>query len=209
MDVTPETPAGWVERASRGDVTAVALLLERFLPGLRAYLRLRAGKLLLAKESSSDLAQSVCREILEHIDRFQYRGEAQFKHWLYTTAMRKIANRYEHYAAAKRNARREVPLEAATDSRDAIDPELLEACRTLATPSRHAVAREEIEHTARAFEQLSEEHREVILLSRLIGLSAREVGEEMHRSEVAVRQLLRRALADLAVRSGRGTASAS
>ena len=207
MDQPPEVAAAWVERASRGDVDAVALLLERFLPGLRAYLRLRAGKALLAKESSSDLAQSVCREILEHVDLYQYRGEAQFKQWLYTTALRKIANRYEHYGAEKRAVHREVPLAGASDSSGAVDPALLAACQSLITPSRQAMAREELERIERAFELLSDERREVILLSRFVGLSAREIGEQMGRTEDSVRQLLHRALAELAeivARPGRG-----
>jgi RNA polymerase sigma-70 factor (ECF subfamily) len=187
-----------VERASRGDVDAVAALLERFLPGLRAYLRLRAGKVLLAKESSSDLAQSVCREILEHVDRYQYRSEAQFKQWLYTTALRKIANRYEHYGADKRAVHREVPLAGPSDSSGAVDPALLAACQSLITPSRQVMAREELDRIEKAFEHLSDERREVILLSRFVGLSAKEIGEQMSRSEDSVRQLLHRALAELA-----------
>lgn len=197
MDPAKDAAAAWVERASRGDVDAVGLLLERFLPGLRAYLHLRAGKALLAKESSSDLAQSVCREILEHVDRFQYQGEAQFKKWLYTTALRKIAKRYEHYGAAKRDAWKEVPL-AGASSDDSVDPAIVEACRSLATPSRQVMAREEFARIERAFELLTEERREVILLSRFVGLGAREIGEQMGRSEESVRQLLHRALAELA-----------
>lgn len=198
MDRAPEAAAAWVERASQGDVDAVAQLLERYLPGLRAWLRLRAGRLLLAKESSSDLAQSVCREILEHVDRYQYRGEAQFKQWLYTTALRKIANRYEHYGAEKRDARKEVALAGGAESDGALEPELLAACRSLVTPSRQMMAREELERIERAFELLSDERREVILLSRFVGMSAREIGEQMQRSEESVRQLLHRALAELA-----------
>ncbi len=143
----------------------MALLLERFLPGLRAYLRLRAGKVLLAKESSSDLAQSVCREILEHVDRYQYRGEVQFKKWLYTTALRKIAHRHEHWVAEKRDVRREVPLTAGVDGGTAVDPTMLAACRSIVTPSRQLIAREELERIENALELLSEERREVILLS--------------------------------------------
>lgn len=207
MDRTPDA-AAWVERASRGDADAVALLLERFLPGLRAYLHLRAGRALLARESSSDLAQSVCREILEHVDRFRYRGEAQFKKWLYTTALRKIANRYEHYGAVKRNALKEVPL-AGGESDDALDPAVAEACRSLLTPSRQVMAREELERIERAFELLSDERREVILLSRFVGLTAREIGEQMGRSEDSVRQLLHRALAELAEQVARPGRAAS
>ena len=50
-----------------------------------------------------------------------------------------------------------------------------------------------------AFETLPEDHREVISLSRIVGLPHKEVGEQMGRSEEATRQLLRRALAGLAV----------
>ena len=41
--------------------------------------------MLRAMESTSDIVQSVCREILQHKDRFQYPGEDGFRRWLYTT----------------------------------------------------------------------------------------------------------------------------
>jgi len=66
-----------------------------------------APSLVFAKESASDLVQSVCLEILQHLDRFRYRGEAGFKHWLYTTALRRIVNKHEFNTAAKRDVRRD------------------------------------------------------------------------------------------------------
>ena len=48
------------------------------------------GPQLRAKESASDLVQSVCREVLGRLDRFQHGGEAGFRHWLYATALRKV-----------------------------------------------------------------------------------------------------------------------
>ncbi len=179
-------------QASRGDRVAIDRLIERHLPGLRAYLRLRAGDLLLAQESSADLAQSVCREILENLDRFQYDGREGFRRWLYRTAQRKIADRYEYYRAQKRDVRRR---------RDAsLDCEILETYSSFYTPSRQAAAREELERVERAFAELPEEQREVILLAKIVGLSRREIGEEMGRSEGAVRVLLSRGLANLAAK---------
>ena len=67
-----------VEFATRGDTPALDSLLARHLPGLRAFIRLRSPKAVRDKESSSDLAQSVCREALERMDAFEYRGEAAF-----------------------------------------------------------------------------------------------------------------------------------
>ncbi|MFN0207731.1 MAG: RNA polymerase sigma factor [Planctomycetota bacterium] len=187
-----------VTRASRGDSSAVEILLQQNLPGLEAYIRLRSGRLLKAKESAVDIMQSVCREVLQHVDRYQYRGEAQFRHWLYTTAMRKILNKYEYYKAEKRDAAREIRMRTTNDKKTAPDDVLIAAYRSFSTPSRHLAAREELERTERAFEELSEDKREVILLAKVVGLSRAEIAEKMGRTELAVRSLLSRALAELA-----------
>lgn len=187
-----------IDRASNGDVGAVDALLERNLPGLEAYIRLRSGRLLKSKESASDLVQSVCREVLQHMDRYQYRGEAQFRHWLYTTAMRKIINRYEYYKAEKRDAAREIVSSDPDMNSSGTGGNLLHTYRSFMTPSRHMAAREELERTERAFEKLSEDKREVILLAKIVGLSRAEIAEQMGRSELAIRSLLSRSLAELA-----------
>lgn len=185
-----------VEAATQGDEIAIDELLNRYLPGLRAFIRLRTGRLLRAKESASDLAQSVCREVLQHMDRFQYGGESGFKNWLYTTALRKIANRQAFYQAARRDARREV--QRATDEERQRQSELLEAYGTICTPSQHAMAHEELERIEGAFEKMPEDYRDVICYSRILGLSHKEIAEAMDRSEGAVRTLLSRALTRLA-----------
>ncbi|MBI3819745.1 MAG: sigma-70 family RNA polymerase sigma factor [Planctomycetes bacterium] len=187
-----------IDRASNGDPAAVDTLLEKNLPGLEAYIRLRTGRLLKARESASDLVQSVCREVLQHMDRYQYRGEAQFRHWLYTTAMRKIVNRYEYYRAEKRDAGREVaphPDDASGSAESA--GQILQTYRSFITPSRHMQAREELDRTERAFAKLSEDKREVVLLAKVVGLSRADIAAEMGRTEIAIRSLLSRALAEL------------
>jgi RNA polymerase sigma-70 factor, ECF subfamily len=183
------------EAAARGDESAMGLLIERHLPGLRAFVRLRSGRTIRERESSSDIVQSVCREVIAHQDRFQYPSEQAFKQWLYATALRKISNRAEFWKMQKRDAARELRVEAGTSqSRDA---DLLACYATLSTPSRHAVAREEVERFEKAFEELSDEHREVITLAHMVGLSRAEIAAETGRSEVAVRALLYRGMARL------------
>jgi RNA polymerase sigma-70 factor (ECF subfamily) len=179
------------QRAAGGDARAVDALIERYLPDLRAFVRLRAGGMVRAREESSDLVQSTCREVLEHIDRFRFPSEAAFKQWLYTTALRKILNRRDFYAAQKREAQREVPL---ADS-SAADEELLRRYRSFSSPSRRAMVKEEVERIERAFEALPDEYREVITLAHVVGLSRAEIAEQMQKSEGAVRVLLHRALA--------------
>jgi RNA polymerase sigma-70 factor (subfamily 1) len=184
-----------IERARRQDGAAVEELLSRHLPGLRAFVRLRSGRLLREKESCSDLVQSVCREVLENLDRFQHGGENAFKQWLYRTALRKIGHRYDYWLADKRDPGRVRELSGAESQ--AADAQLASAYASLVTPSRAAMAREELARIESAFEQLSEDHREVIVLARILGLSHAEIAREMQRSEVAVRGLLFRALAHL------------
>ena len=182
---------GLLERASRHDETAVATLLAQHLPALRAFVRLKAGPSLLAKESCSDLAQSVCRDVLENAERFRFGGEAEFRKWLFTTAMRKIADRAEHWRAAKRNPALE---------RDGLDEEELVGLAHLYTPSAHSAAREELRRVEDAFTELAPEKQEVILMARLMGLSHAQIAGELGKSEGAVRTMLSRALAELAAK---------
>lgn len=148
------------------------------------------GAPLRAQEASCDLVQSVCREILEHADRFRHDGEDSFRRWLLTTAHRKIADRAAFYRAAKRAGTQRLDEIGSMES-------VAEQYRTMCSPSRDASAREVLQRVEAAFDQLSEEHREVILGVRMLGLSHRELGERLHKSEGAVRALLFRAMARL------------
>lgn len=168
------------------DRTVESLLVEH-LPGLRAFIRLRAGASIRAREAESDVVQSVCREVLQRGETFQHGGEAGFRHWLYTTALRRIVNKHEFHTAAKRDVRR-----------DTAEAELLATYGRFCSPSRVVAAREELDRIEAAFAQLSEDHREVIVLSRVVGLSRAEVAAEMDRSEDSVRNLLHRGLTHLA-----------
>ena len=58
-------------------------------------------------------------------------------------------------------------------------------------------AREEVLRIEQAFEELPENFREVITLSRILGLSHREIAEQTGSTEGATRALLFRALARL------------
>lgn len=185
-----------VEDASLGDGVAVDQLLELHLPGLRAFVRLRSGPLIRAREGSDDIAQSACREVLQHIDRFQYGNEAGFKHWLYTTALRKIQNKHDYWKAEKRDAARDIAPRAMNSAGN--NEGLLGAYRSLSSPSQNLIAIEELEGIENAFDSLEEEDREVIILSRLVGMSHKEIGEKTGRNEGATRTHLHRALIRLA-----------
>ncbi len=185
-----------VERASHGDVGAVDALLAKHLPGLERYVRKRAGAALGARESASDLVQSTCREVLQHLDRYRYDGEEGFQRWLFATALRKIRDKHRFHLAEKRDARREVrPAPASARTSPAASAAFF---RTFATPSREAVAREEMARIERTFGRLSESYRQVITLAQIEGLPSADVGRRMGITAGNARVLLSRALARFA-----------
>ncbi len=167
-------------------------LLREHLPGLHGFVRLRTGPMLRSLEETSDLVQSICREILEHQDRFQHPDRDGFKRWLYATALRKIASRGEYHRAQKREIGRRVPLGPTPDGSDADG--LLAAYGSFCSPSRVVGAREEIARIEGAFDRLPDHYREVISLARIAGLSHAEIAQRTGRSEGATRVLLYRAL---------------
>ncbi len=180
-----------LERARRGDSEALAAVLTPHLPGLTGFVRLRTGGALRGRESAADVVQSICRRAINGLDSLRGRREEAFKQWLYAIALNSVRDRHD-----RQRVDREAPL--TFDSR-VEDGALLSCYATLQTPSCDAMAREEIERIEGAFDLLPEEYREVLLLARIAELSYAEIAERTSKSEGAVRQLLHRARARLAM----------
>jgi RNA polymerase sigma-70 factor (ECF subfamily) len=118
-----------------------------------------------------------------------------FRHWLFTTTLRKLVEKERYHTAAKRNPGRI----AAKGDPDRSHADLLRAIAgNAATPSHIAAGRESLARIEAALRDLPEDHREIILMSRLMGLSHAEIAEHLDRTESAVRTTLCRALAKLA-----------
>jgi RNA polymerase sigma-70 factor, ECF subfamily len=182
------------ELAARGDENALAELLTRHLPAVRAFVRAHMGPQLRARESMSDIVQSVCRELLTHRQRFQHAHEHAFAAWLFTTARRKIGKRARDLGRDKRAAGREVA--GLTESRMA---ELGPAYARISSPTGAALRREAIAGLERALDQMPADQREVLTLAHLAGLSRAEIGKQTGRTDEAVRAMLHRAKARLAM----------
>ncbi|QDV10125.1 ECF RNA polymerase sigma factor SigD [Planctomycetes bacterium Poly30] len=186
--------------AARGDRDALAQLLDRHLPALEAFVRLRAGRIVRSTESSADVVQSVCREVLQHADRFRHPSEGAFRRWLFRTALRKLVDRRDYHLAEKRDLLRSVPIAdggEASALRAVRESRLVDVYRSFSTPSHHAEVRDEIERVESALDLLSGDERDVIVQAYLLGLTRAEIAEEMGRTPGAVRVLLHRALAKL------------
>ena len=183
-----------VDQLSRGDSHAVPSLLERYLDDLRAYIDRHTGSALQGKETPADLVQSVCREVLEGVQRgaFEYRGEAQFRQWLYQAALHKIQGKARYHDAQKREQGRSQPFDGSLDSQGELP------FGVSRTPSRSAMDHEEQARFRAAMAQLLPEQRQLVEWAHFDGLPHKEIAARLGTSEANSRMLLSRALARLA-----------
>ena len=170
--------------ASDGDGAAVDRLLARFLPRLHAYVRVNMGEGLRRREASIDVVQSVCREVLEERDRFEFRGEGAFLSWLLTAAMNKLRERARFFGRQRRDARREQSLPAAGVYQGL-------------SPSREAMGQEEIERLEHALRALPDDYREIVVLARIVGMPHADIAAHLGRTISSVRNALGRAVTRL------------
>ena len=182
-----------LQRARGGDPLALKELFEPHLPRMTGFVRLRLGASPDREQSCADIVQSACGRAIDGLADLRGQTEDAFRRWLFAIAINRLRERLRDRGAGGR--RREL----ATLETAVTDGDLLASYANLETPSREAVAHEEVARIERAFEQLPDDYREVLLLARMAELSYAEVAEQTGRSEGSVRQLLYRARARLAM----------
>jgi RNA polymerase sigma-70 factor (ECF subfamily) len=165
-------------RAKVGDQAAFDELFSIHTERLLMFIRARLGGRLRARIEPSDVLQDAYAVALQSFSKFDYTDDGAFLRWMCCLIDRRLRDTNDYFSAAKRQVR-EVPQSAPTGP---------------VTALARAENRERL-HTA--LTQLSDEHREVILLRYFLGLSAEEAGERMQRSTGAIRNLLSRALVEL------------
>lgn len=182
-----------IAHATTGDASAIEALLVEFLPGLRNFLAHHAGGLVGQKETPDDLAQSVCREVLERLaeHRLAYQGPGQFRQWLHQAALHKLQNRRRFYRADCRDAAREV----AVGSNPSTPFEA--GFANGSTPSAGAMRAEDLACLDQALAALTEPQRDIIRLLRFEGRSHAEVAQRLGITESHSRVLLARTMARL------------
>lgn len=181
-----------MQAAASGDRAAYDDLFANNLPALIAFLRAKVGGELQSRESVRDLAQSVCREVLRDLDQLEFRGEEQFRAYLFLQASRKVVDKYRYHKQEMRDPARVEQLP--NESQEAVDLGLYGGL----TPSRVAGAKEELSRVEQALQLLPEAQRDAVLLSRVAGLGYQEIASQKGISEAAVRGLVARGLARLA-----------
>ncbi len=167
-------------------VPSPEVAFERYRERLLSVIYLRMGPDLRARMDPEDVLQEVAIEAINSwhtLDDIENAGA-----WLVVLARRKIARILrDQVGVAARDPRRERAMKTDLPLAD---------CRS--GPVTAADRKDRLVLLEQALGRLSSAHREVILMSRIEGLSAKEIGSRLQRSENAVHLLLGRALKRLA-----------
>ena len=184
--------------AKNGDESALDTLCRIYGERVWWMVRFRMGKELRSKLESMDLAQDVLIHALQGMGDFTYKNEGDFVRWLSKIVQNALRDNLDKLHAGKRDIHKELPLggcKSATNNRFVVSPGPID----ITTPSVIISKKEDLARLAKAIDMLKPEYREVIILTKIDGLSYSEVGERLDRSADAARMLVSRAMASLTV----------
>jgi RNA polymerase sigma-70 factor, ECF subfamily len=173
-------------RAAQRERAAFGALYRRYLDRVYGYCFYLLGD----HHDAEDVTERTFVAALAAIDGYRDEG-ATFRAWLFRIAHNQLAN-----ALRTRQRHRATSLDAV------LEP------LTHADPAGLLSIAEEARGLRRALNQLQDDRRQVVVLRFVDGLSAREIGAVLGRSEGAVRVLQHRALRQLAemmATGGRGS----
>ena len=168
-------PDGADVRAAQSDRAAFGVLYRRYLDRVYGY----SFYLLGDHHDAEDATERTFLAALGAIDGFRDQG-ATFRAWLFRIAHNQVAN-----ALRSRARRPSAPLDL-VDEPIATDD-----------PATAVAAWDDARRVRRALSSLTDDRRQVLVLRFVDGLSAREIGAVLDRSEGAVRVLQHRALREL------------
>ena len=185
-----------VALAKEGDPSALNQLCSIYGERVRRIIRFRMDRKLRPKFDSVDVVQDALILALGGLEGFTYKNEGDFLRWLSRIAENRLGDILDRFHAGKRDIRKEIPFKKRGASTEGVftgpaDP------MGMTTPSVIVTRKEEFDALEKAMDALSPELREVIVLTRIEGLSYRDAGERLGKSSDAVRRLVLRAMVAL------------
>ncbi|MBJ8340016.1 MULTISPECIES: sigma-70 family RNA polymerase sigma factor [Antrihabitans] len=183
MTNTGEELDAAVALAANGDRSALSQVLEIVRPLVVRYCRARVGSAERGQLSADDVAQEVCLAVMTALPRYQDQGRP-FMAFVYGIASHKVADAHRSASRNKSDPMADVPDVISTDS----------------GPEQHALDSEAARQMNTLLATLPEQHREILILRLVMGLSAEETATAVGSTAGAVRVAQHRALAKLKTR---------
>lgn len=166
-----------VPLAVSGDKRALADVITLVRPKLKRYCATRLGTIDVAAD---DVVQDVCLALVTAIPKYKDMGKP-FMAFVYGVAAHKLAD-----AGRKAVQRRSYSLELVLDEPSTDD-----------SPESHAIEGELRSHTMALMDTLTQQHRKIILMRVVWGLTAPQTGRALGMSAGAVRVAQHRAMNQL------------
>jgi RNA polymerase sigma-70 factor (ECF subfamily) len=188
-----------VALAQEGDEAALNQLCSVYGERVRRMIRLRLDRKLRPKLDSVDVVQDALMLALAGLKDFRYRNEGDFLRWLSKIAENRLRDILDDFHAHKRDIHKEIPFKETGRTTEAGAAEPMRDT----TPSVIMRKREALDRLEQALDALKPEHKEVIVLKRIEGLSHAEIARRLGKNTGAVRMLLARAMAALTLAYGK------
>ncbi|HZZ26950.1 MAG TPA: sigma-70 family RNA polymerase sigma factor [Pirellulales bacterium] len=187
-----------VNRVRAGDCLALSEFLVGRQPQLMAFIERRLGPGLRRKIEPDDLYQEVSAEAVRSLGEVKLMERDPFN-WLCQVAERRIIDAHRRFfGSQKRNAGREVSLDAGGGSASTSRPGLINMLVASMTSASQVFSRDQKQiRMLTALEQLPEENREALRLRYLEGMPSKQIAEKLGKTDGAIRVMLTRSLAKL------------
>ena len=179
---TTASESGLVERCRRGDPVAFARLVALH-EGMVFNL---AARLLNDSEEARDVSQEVFLQVFRTIDRFE--GRSSLRTWIYRIVVNQCRNRQRWWRRRKRD--RALPLQDLTEAQEA---RLSERGPDGEGPQQELERRDRARVVQAALSTLSFDHRAVLMLREVEGLSCEEIATTLALPAGTVKSRLARA----------------
>lgn len=158
-------------QAARADALQFGPLYERYVEQVYRYIASRVS----LKPDVDDLVASVFLHALRGLQ--QYRGRGSFRVWLFAIAHNLVVDYH-------RKRQRAPALRSVEECTELVSGEL--------DPGMHLLQQERLNAVAAAFRRLPRDQQSVLALKFAAGLTNREIGQVVGKSEGAVKMLVSR-----------------
>ena len=173
-------------RIEQGDESAFTTLFEKYQKRLALLIHYKLSLGLRRMADVEDMLQETFLEAFRDINQFRYEKPGAFLGWLSRIADHVIADTARFHGRRKRRA----DLVRFRSAGNPDGPEPVDS----ATPSRLLAEKENLLALIQKLDQLPEDYRRAILLTKVEGLSNAEMAERLGRTRETAALLLHRAI---------------
>lgn len=191
-----------LNRAERGDESAVGQLIALHRSRLRRMIGVHMDTRLAARIDPSDVIQEAVIEVARRLPAYLKQRECAFYPWLRRIAWERLVWLHRHHIEARRRSvEREMDWEASLPDESVVQlADLLQASQT--SPSRHVVREELRQRVRAALRALGPQDRGILVLRHLEQLAMKEIAEVLGVTLFAAQSRYRRAMERLHERLG-------